>query len=192
MASQRRLFWKSAAGYQVVFSYRSTFRRESSTTCPLLTPLGVFPRSSDSLSCYSFEQVDSVCLMEDFENEVSAGMEPAAMAVRRCCQSTHKIKLKFEHHAGQTQTTRLVVWGLHVIIFLRLDLINLDYNALTEQLCTVMGYCTALKTSDDSDYFKADPATSIISNEPETVDHFYIVYSQISRFTSVSQLSVHP
>lgn len=129
--------------------------------------------------------------MEDFENEVSAGMEPAAMAVRLCCQSTHKIKLKFEHHAGQTQT-RLVVSGLHVIIFLRLDLINLDYNALTEQLCTVMGYCTALKTSDDSDYFKADPATSIISNELETVDHLDIVYSQMSRFTSVSQSSVHP
>lgn len=142
--------------------------------------------------------------MEDFENEVSAGMKQAAMALRLCCQSACKIKLEFEHHAGQTQTMRLVVSGLNVIImrlvvsglnviiFLRPDLIYLVHNAFTEQLRAVTGYCTALKTSDDSDYFKADPAASIISNEPETVDHFSIVYSQMSRFTSMSQSSVHP
>lgn len=49
-----------------------------------------------------------------------------------------------------------------------------------------------LKTSVDSDYSKADPATSIISNEPETINHFDIVYSQMSKFTSLSQSSVHP
>lgn len=130
--------------------------------------------------------------MEDFENEVSAGMKQAAMALRLCCQSACKIKLEFEHHAGQTQTMRLVVSGLNVIIFLSPDLIYLVHNAFTEQLRAVTGYCTALKTSDDSDYFKADPAASIISNEPETVDHFNIVYSQMSRFTSMSQSSVHP
>lgn len=117
LALLHRPFWKSVAGYQVVFSYRSTFRRESSTTCPLLTPLRAFPRSSDSLSCYNVEQVDSDCLMEGFENEVSAGMEQAAMAVRLCSQSARKIKLKFEHRTGQTQTTTIVVSGLHVIIF---------------------------------------------------------------------------
>lgn len=69
-----------------------------------------FPRRSDSLSCYSVEQVDSVCLMEDFENEGSTGMEQAAMAARLYCQSARKIKLKFEHHAGQSQTTR--TWSL--------------------------------------------------------------------------------
>lgn len=151
LALLHRPFWKSVAGYQVVFSYRSTFRRESSTTCPLLTPLRAFPRSSDSLSCYNVEQVDSVCLVEGFENEVSAGMEQAATAVRLCCQSARKIKLKFEHRTGQTQTTTIVVSGLHVIIFLRLDLIDLVHGAFAEQLHTVMGYCTTLKTPDDSD-----------------------------------------
>lgn len=73
--------------------------------------------------------------MEDFENEVNAGMEQAAMAARLCRQSAPKIKLKFGQDAGQTQTARLGVSGLHVIIFLRLDLIDLVHRTA---ICSIV------------------------------------------------------